>query len=92
MTASDRPAHGTFTAAVAADNPAKPRRLAKIVAVADGRIIDVRPAPKAFKHKFCHVEVADLDHCLEVLRDVADLGGFITRGAPKAEYGRRAVY
>ena len=82
----------TFTAAIAADNPAIKRKLAKIVAVADGRVINVKPAPKAFRHKFAHIEIRDLDHGLAVIKEVADVGGFITRGAPKAEYGRRATH
>ena len=84
--------NATFTAAVAADNPAVRRKLAKIVAVADGRVINVRPAPKAFRHKFAHVEIRDLDHGLAAIQEIAEIGGFITRGAPKAEFGRRATH
>jgi hypothetical protein len=78
-----------LTVAVAARHGQK---LAKVAAVADGRIIGVNPAPQAGLHRFCHVEADGLDGLMQVVQDAADIGAIIVRGAPRAEAGRRAIH
>jgi hypothetical protein len=78
-----------FTVAKAARHN---QRLAKVVAVADGRIVGVKPAPQAGEHVFVHFEADGLDPFMDAVQEVARIGGIIVRGAPKAERGRRAIY
>ncbi len=84
MTATDRI---TFASAARHNG-----RLAKVVTVADGRIVAVEPAPQAGLHRFRSVSVDGIDRLMSAVQDAAGRGEIAVRGEPIEPIGRRAIH